>query len=201
MTKTDCHTEKWCRYSYSYSCNYFVTSKSTWREVTEKECQACKLNKEDVVDCSKWRKLIKDIRWSGYVWVGECFCWYWPTRVLPDQRPLNGCVCMCMGLLRKCRVDSDCEEHIKKSMYVNEQLKPAYTECRAAKGVCDLSEYCSGNDPVCPSDVYRRNTDSCTVDGVRHQSIAFFFCFYCIISDNLQCFDAVGWAAGRASGR
>ena len=134
--------------------------------------------------------------------MGECFFWYWPTRVLPDQRPLNGCVCMSMGLLRKCRVDSDCEEHIKKSMYVNEQLKPAYTECRAAKGVCDLSEYCSGNDPVCPSDVYRRNTDSCpTVDGVRHQSIAFFFCFYCIISDNLQCFDAVGWAAGRASGR
>jgi len=23
--------------------------------------------------------------------VGECFFWYWPTRVVPDQRPLNGC--------------------------------------------------------------------------------------------------------------
>jgi len=26
--------------------------------------------------------------------VGECFFWYWPTRVVPDQRPLNGCVCV-----------------------------------------------------------------------------------------------------------
>jgi len=24
--------------------------------------------------------------------VGECFFWYLPTRVVPDQRPLNGCV-------------------------------------------------------------------------------------------------------------
>ena len=22
----------------------------------------------------------------------ECFFWYWPTRVVPDQGPLNGCV-------------------------------------------------------------------------------------------------------------
>jgi len=26
--------------------------------------------------------------------VGECFFWYWPTLVVPDQRPLNGCVCV-----------------------------------------------------------------------------------------------------------
>ena len=25
---------------------------------------------------------------------GECFFWYRPTRVVPDQRPLNGCVCV-----------------------------------------------------------------------------------------------------------
>jgi len=24
--------------------------------------------------------------------VGECFFWYRPTRVVPDQGPLNGCV-------------------------------------------------------------------------------------------------------------
>ena len=30
--------------------------------------------------------------------MGECFFWYWPTRVVPDQRPLNGCVCVCMLL-------------------------------------------------------------------------------------------------------
>ena len=31
----------------------------------------------------------------GRVWVGECFFWYWPTRVVPDQRPLNGRCCCC----------------------------------------------------------------------------------------------------------
>ena len=51
--------------------------------------------------------------------------------------------------------------------YANKQLKSASTECREATGSCDLPEYCSGTDPLCPSDVYRRNTDSCTVDGVR----------------------------------
>ena len=49
------------------------------------------------MDRSKWRKLIKDVWWSGWVWVGECFFWYRPTRVVPDQRPLNGCVCVCVG--------------------------------------------------------------------------------------------------------
>ena len=27
--------------------------------------------------------------------MGECFFWYWPTRVVPDQRPLNGRCCCC----------------------------------------------------------------------------------------------------------
>jgi len=35
--------------------------KRTWREVVEKDCQARKLNKEDAMDHSKWRKLIKDV--------------------------------------------------------------------------------------------------------------------------------------------
>jgi len=44
--------------------------------------------------------MIKEARWSGWVWVGECFFWYRPTRVVPDQRPLNGrrCCCCCPGL-------------------------------------------------------------------------------------------------------
>ena len=50
------------------------------------------------MDRSKWRKLIKDVRWSGWVWVGECFFCYRPTRVVPDQRPLNDCVCVWKGL-------------------------------------------------------------------------------------------------------
>ena len=66
--------------------------KRTWREVVREDCQARKLNKEDAMDHCKWRKVIKDVWWSGWVWVGECFFWYRPTRVVPDKRPLNGCV-------------------------------------------------------------------------------------------------------------
>ena len=28
--------------------------------------------------------------------MGECFFWYRPTWVVPDKRPLNGCVCVCV---------------------------------------------------------------------------------------------------------
>ena len=34
----------------------------TWREVVREDCQARKLNKEDAMDRSRWRKLIKDVR-------------------------------------------------------------------------------------------------------------------------------------------
>jgi len=70
--------------------------KRTWREVVWEDCQARKLNKEDAMDRCKWRKVIKDVRRSGWVWVGECFFWYRPTLVVPDKRPLNGCVCVCV---------------------------------------------------------------------------------------------------------
>jgi len=33
----------------------------TWSEVVENDCQAHKLNKEDAMDRSSWRKLIKDV--------------------------------------------------------------------------------------------------------------------------------------------
>ena len=50
------------------------------------------------MDRCKWRKMIKEARWSGWVWVGECFFWYRPTRVVPDQRLLNGrCCCCCFS--------------------------------------------------------------------------------------------------------
>jgi len=67
----------------------------TLREVVEKDCQAHKLNKEDAMDCSRWEKLIKDGWWSGWVSVGDCFFWYWPTQVVLDKGPLNGCLCVC----------------------------------------------------------------------------------------------------------
>jgi len=31
----------------------------TWREVVQKHCQARNLNREDAVDSSRWKKLIK----------------------------------------------------------------------------------------------------------------------------------------------
>ena len=66
--------------------------KRTWKEVVREDCEARKLNKEDAMDRCKWRKVIKEVRWPGWVWAGE---WYRPTRVVPDKRPLNGCCCCC----------------------------------------------------------------------------------------------------------
>ena len=33
--------------------------KRTWREVVHEDCQAQKLNREDAVDRSRWKKLVK----------------------------------------------------------------------------------------------------------------------------------------------
>jgi len=35
-------------------------TKRTWREVVQKACQTHKLNGADAMDCSRWRRLIKD---------------------------------------------------------------------------------------------------------------------------------------------
>jgi len=32
----------------------------TWTEIVEKDCQACKLNKEDIMDRKRWRNKIRD---------------------------------------------------------------------------------------------------------------------------------------------
>ena len=34
--------------------------KKTWREIVEKDCQACKLNKEDAMNRKRWRKQVRD---------------------------------------------------------------------------------------------------------------------------------------------
>jgi len=60
--------------------------KRTCREVVQKDCQARNLNREDAMDCGRWKKLIKIGWWSGW-WVGECFFWYRLTRVVPDKGP------------------------------------------------------------------------------------------------------------------
>ena len=33
--------------------------KRRWREVVQKDCQACNLNREDAIDRGRWKKLIK----------------------------------------------------------------------------------------------------------------------------------------------
>jgi len=33
--------------------------KRTWKEVVQKDCQAINLNKQDAMDRSRWKKLIK----------------------------------------------------------------------------------------------------------------------------------------------
>ena len=34
--------------------------KKTWTEIVEKDCQACKLNRDDAMDRNRWRKQISD---------------------------------------------------------------------------------------------------------------------------------------------
>ena len=41
--------------------------------------------------------------------MGECFFWYQPTRVVPDQRPLNGCMRVCV------HTPDFCSHMVKKS--------------------------------------------------------------------------------------
>ena len=43
--------------------------KRNWKEVVREDCQARKLNKEDAMDRCKWRKVIKEVRWPGWVWM------------------------------------------------------------------------------------------------------------------------------------
>ena len=87
--------------------------KRTWKEVVREDCQARKLNKEDAMDRCKWRKVTKEVRWPGWVWAGECFFWYRPTRVVPDKRPLNGCCCCYCAVLVWVRPDSESVADVK----------------------------------------------------------------------------------------
>jgi len=34
--------------------------KKSWREIVEKDCQVCKLNREDAMYYNRWRKQIRD---------------------------------------------------------------------------------------------------------------------------------------------
>jgi len=101
---------RWCEHVLRRDCDqvkklmeYEVLSatrrgrpKKTWREIVWKDCKARKLHREDALYPNKWKKQIRDDWWPRLVWVGECFFWYWLTRVDPDknQRAIKWlCVC------------------------------------------------------------------------------------------------------------
>jgi len=63
----------------------------TWRQVVQKDCRARQLNREDAMDHSRWKKMIKDDWWSEKGWVDECFFLYRLYLVVPDKGPQNGC--------------------------------------------------------------------------------------------------------------
>ena len=52
---------------------------------------------EDAMERCKWRKMIKDVRWSGWVWV---FLLVPAYLGCPGQKPLNGCVCIYFNLVK-----------------------------------------------------------------------------------------------------
>ena len=68
--------------------------KRTWREVVKEDCQARILTKEDATDRSKWRKLMKDVWWSGWVFL---LVPSYPGSLRPKAVV---CVCMSLGNVR-----------------------------------------------------------------------------------------------------
>ena len=77
--------------------------KKTWREIVKKDCKVRGLNREDAMDRSRWRKQIGIIDDHDECEIGECFFWYWLTRVFPNKinralKRLCVCVLCCMIL-------------------------------------------------------------------------------------------------------
>ena len=87
--------------------------KKTWREIVEKSCKACGLNREDAMDRSTWRKQIVMIDdHDECEWV-NVFFWYRLTRVVPDKiqravKPLCECVCVCVCVQLRFACDGYC---------------------------------------------------------------------------------------------
>ena len=69
--------------------------KKTWREIVEKDCRACRLNTEDAMDRSRWRKqigMIDDHDVSGCMFLlvqAHPGC----PRQIPQSRKAVVCVC------------------------------------------------------------------------------------------------------------
>jgi len=65
----------------------------TWREIVENDCQAHKLNREDAMDCKRWRKQIRD-DWCEWMNVSSRMA----HPVCPGQNPeaRKTVVCVCV---------------------------------------------------------------------------------------------------------
>jgi hypothetical protein len=62
--------------------------------------------------------------------------------------------------------DDNCWSRLPLCSSVDFQPMSAGMQCRASSGGCDLEEYCDGQSPECPSDVYLQDGEQCTIDGV-----------------------------------
>jgi len=72
--------------------------KKTWREIVEKDCKACGLNREDTMDRSRWRKQIAMIDdHDECEWVNVSSGTGSPgLSRTKSKEPQNGCVCVCV---------------------------------------------------------------------------------------------------------
>jgi len=108
--------------------------------------------------------------------VGESSFWYRPTRVVPDQRPLNG---RCLSTHKP--------ETTKVPL--------VYRVVTKNGGTLTLCKYLIKRDFPCVATQvkgYWKQTLNVCCNSVNIKHYDLILC--------LQCFDAVGWAAGRASG-
>ena len=60
LRKEDNHWVKKCMEYEVQGARPRGRPKKTWKEIVEKDCQACKLNREDAMDRNRWRKQIRD---------------------------------------------------------------------------------------------------------------------------------------------
>ena len=98
-----CATKTISRWRNVWSIKWRVPGQEVNQKKLERDsgkgCQARKLNSEDAMDRSGWRKQIMHDWWPRWVWVSEFFFWYRLTQVVPDklQRAVKRlCVCVCV---------------------------------------------------------------------------------------------------------
>ena len=134
-----------------------------------------------------------DRRWSGWVWVGECFFWYRPTRVVPDKGLLSWCQTVCTFTVRT---------HTHTRVTPTWRLEAVWCSqlSEAASSGSTRQTWFTGpghfTGPTHNGQTFCLSTRCC--NWVRALldfifiSISVFLSLSC-----LQCYDAVGWAAGR----